>query len=136
MHHYRDRDACLWYNSCMKIYISHSGNYDYISRLYEPLRKSNLFVEHEIFLPHDNRNKTVKTKTIIEESDLIIAETSYPSTGQGIELGWANSHNKKILLVHKANTTPSGSLRFISEQNLTYSNQTELIDVLYEFIAG
>src|SRR5258708_4223441 len=100
----------------MKIYIAHSTNYDFKNELYVPLRNSALNSQHDIVLPHEN-DTFIKTKDIIRESDLVIAETksdsliisfvlikdiiresdlviaetSYPSTGEGIELGWADS---------------------------------------------
>jgi len=47
-----------------------------------------LFKNHEIILPHDKRN--LISKDIIKKCNLFIAEVSFPSTGLGIELGWAN----------------------------------------------
>lgn len=66
----------------MKIFVSHSTNYDFDSELYAPLRQSDLAKEHEIILPHENQ-RDVNTKDIIKNCDLVVAEVSYPSTGQG-----------------------------------------------------
>ncbi len=72
----------------MKIYIGHSREYNYLEDLYMPLKTSLLFKNHEIILPHDKRN--LISKDIIKKCNLFIAEVSFPSTGLGIELGWAN----------------------------------------------
>lgn len=74
----------------MKIYVSHTSSYDYTNQLYTPLRLSKLNSRHEIFLPHEPNEVPINTKAIIEACDIVLAEVSYPSTGQGIELGWAN----------------------------------------------
>ena len=72
----------------MKIYIGHSREYNYLEDLYTPIKTSLLFNNHEIILPHDKRN--LISKDIIKKCNLFIAEVSFPSTGLGIELGWAN----------------------------------------------
>ena len=72
----------------MKIYISHSSKYDYINKIYNPIKESHLNQRNTFFFPHDNNNKVINTKDVISKYDLIIAEVSLPATGQGIELGW------------------------------------------------
>lgn len=85
----------------MKIYISHSTQYDYINKIYKPIKDSNLSQENIFFLPHEDKNKIPNTKDIILDYDLVIAEVSLPSTGQGIELGWANYAKIPILCMHE-----------------------------------
>lgn len=46
----------------MNIYISHSSKYDYIDKLYQPIKKSNLNKENNFFLPHEDKNKAVNAK--------------------------------------------------------------------------
>lgn len=64
----------------MKIYISHSTQYDYINKIYNPIKNSDLIQSNTFFLPHKTANKVVNTKEIISNYDLIIAEVSLPST--------------------------------------------------------
>ena len=71
----------------MRIYISHSSKYDYINKIYNPIKNSDLVKTNTFFLPHEDKNKIVNTKDIISNYDLVIAEVSLPATGQGIELG-------------------------------------------------
>lgn len=118
----------------MKIYISHSSQYDYINKIYKPIKESNLMKENVIFLPHDDNNKVINTKKIIKESDLIIAEVSEASTGQGIELGFADCFNRKILCIFESGTKISSALKFITNNFIEYNNSKDMIDKINEFI--
>jgi len=71
----------------MKIYLAHSSKYDFKNELYKPLQSSKLDKEHEIYYLYDVTETPGSTKEIIKNSDLVIAEASYPSVGMGIELG-------------------------------------------------
>ena len=114
----------------MQIYLGHSSEFDYRRLLYLPLKSSHLWQEHRFILPHDNHSEPVHSKTIISKVDLVIAEVSYPSTGLGIELGWANDANRMILCLHQQQSTPSTSLRIISDQFLQYTDPEDLITKL------
>jgi len=116
----------------MKIYVSHSTNFDYQTELYEPLREN--FNELDIFLPHEKNGDTVDTKKNIKESELVLAEVSYPSTGQGIELGWANDSNVPIICIHRDDAKPSGALRIVSDNFISYSSVSEMVEKLQRVV--
>lgn len=101
----------------MRIYVSHSREFDYENELYAPLRN---LEEHEVFFPHDNNSPGIRTKNIIEQSGLVLAEVSYPSIGQGIELGWADAAGVKITCIHKPGVKISKSLEFITDDIQEY----------------
>ncbi len=42
----------------------------------------------------------------IDIADLVFAEVTVPSLGVGYEIGYADSHNKKIICVYDKNITP------------------------------
>jgi len=117
----------------MKIYVAHSSAHDFKKELYEPLQKSPAFGAHVFVFPHSG--ELVDSKEILSTCDLVIAEVSHPSTGLGIELGWANDLGKKVVCIHKVGTTPSSSLRFICSRFLSYSSDAELIDRVQSAIA-
>lgn len=104
----------------MKIFVSHSSDFDYEKELYDPLRKSKLFGEHEFFLPHAD-DRDINTKEEIQSSDLFVAEASHPSTGSGIEIGWAHAANIPILVVYKDNLA-SGLLRYLTDNLYPYTS--------------
>ncbi len=109
----------------MKIYVSHSSSYDFRKELYEPLKNSDIWSQHEFFLPHEG--KPVNTWEVIRNSDIVLAEVSYPSTGQGIELGWASCYGKRIIAIHKQGKMGSSSIKFIAAAIIEYSNPAEMI---------
>lgn len=110
----------------MKVYLTHSTGYDYSSELYIPLGKA-FSSAHELFLPHEAHPDGVESRGIIASSDVVLAEVSLPSTGQGIELGWANASGVKIICFYRTNSKPSGALRFISDTFIEYSDPDDMI---------
>ena len=113
----------------MKLYLSHSSGYDYKTELYEPL-KAAFSNEQELFLPHESHADGINTKDVIPDCDLILAEVSLPSTGQGIELGWADVHSVPIVCFYRTDSTPSSALRFISNSMVEYSSTDDMIGKL------
>jgi len=110
----------------MKIYLSHSGNFDYETELYAPIKESPLFNEHEFFLPHAPENIDVRTKDIVAKYDLMLSEASFPSTGQGIEIGLAAAAGVPIACLYREGTKPSSSLHFYCEDLVSYSDIADL----------
>ena len=118
----------------MKIYLSHSSTVDYVSELYEPLKIS-LAQDHDIFFPHDSDKNGVNSKGVIPSCELMLAEVSYASTGQGIEIGWANANNVPIVCFYRSGAKPSGSVRFISNRIFEYSSSEDMIEKIRTRIA-
>ncbi len=119
----------------MKLYLSHSTYCDYKTELYEPLQK-NLETKYDIFYPHDNDQIEVNSKDIIRTSDCIVAEVSHASTGQGIELGWANESNIPIVCLHSKDCKPSSALRFICEDFIEYDSKEDMVEQLVAYLAS
>jgi nucleoside 2-deoxyribosyltransferase len=113
----------------MNIFVTHSSNYDFKNDLYIPLRKSELNNLHTIFLPHEKETDIV-TKDIIKTCDIVIAEVSFPSTGQGIELGWANTYQIPIICIYKKDSKTSNSLNKITDTFIIYENSEDMIEKL------
>ena len=116
----------------MKIYISHSSSYDYINEIYNPIIKSDLSKTNIFFFPHEN--KYTNTKDSISSSDLVIAEVSRPSTGQGIEIGWASYSNTPILCIYKKGAEISSSLKFITNHFIEYEDAKDMLEKIKEFL--
>lgn len=111
----------------MKIYVCHSSAFDYKKELYEPIRNSFLNKKHEFIFPHEKSDEIFNSKDVISTCDLIIAEVSYPSTGQGIELGWANKDKKRTTFLYKKGSKISISLSKISNEFVEYTDAKNLI---------
>ncbi len=119
----------------MKIYVSHSRDFDFESELYKPLRAFNLNSQHQFFLPHEE-GRSVDTQEEIKNSDLVLAEVSFPSTGQGVELGWANMLKVPIVCVSKAGSKVSGSLKYLTQDFAVYSDVPDLISKIDVFLSS
>ena len=111
----------------MKIYVGHSKDYDFKKELYIPLRISPLDCKYEIILPHENSSVPYNSKELMKSIDFMIAEVSLPSTGLGIELGWADMLNIPILAVYKKGSKLSQSVKKTAKYSLEYGDSSELI---------
>ena len=114
----------------MTIYISHSRKFDFHKELYAVLQDSELAKKHTFILPHAESNESYDTRTFFqsETCDLVIAEVSYPSTGQGIELGWADALRIPIICLYKKDAQTSQSLSLISKKLLMYTDQENMLE--------
>jgi hypothetical protein len=111
----------------MNIYVSHSSGYDYKNELYKPIKESELANIHRFFLPHEPENIDMDAKDELKKTDVLVAETSLPSTGQGIELGQANVGGVPIICFFKTGSKPSGSLRFVTNTIIEYTDTHDLL---------
>jgi len=111
----------------MKIYVSHSKEPDFKKELYQPLRQSNLNDEHEIILPHETSDKPYNSKELMKTFDVVLGEVSYPATGLGIELGWADAFNIPIIALCKKDKKLKGSVRALTDRIVRYSTSDELV---------
>lgn len=117
----------------MKIYVCHSTAFDYTAELYEPLKRE-FAALHEITFPHD-AGADFDSSEAIKNSDLVLAEVSYPSTGQGIELGWANVASVPIICIYKSGTTPSSALRHIAKEIVGYADEADMVSKISQLFA-
>lgn len=118
----------------MKIYIVHSSGFDYKVELYKPINQFNNSNKYEILFPHNRNSDPVLSKQIIKDCDLVIAEVSYPSTGMGIELGWADDAKIPVLCIHKQGIKPSSSLSLVFNHFVEYFDAEDLIAKLADRI--
>lgn len=119
----------------MLIQFGHSKDYDYEKELYEPIKKSHILKENKIILPHDNNNSSwVDSKETLKKADIFFAEVSYPATGLGIELWFANIYWIKIVCFSKNWTKISWSLKYVCEDFFEYENSEDMIKQIEEKI--
>ncbi len=112
----------------MKIYVAHSRNFNFQNELYDPIKNSSLIANHTFIFPHEEKNESFNSKELFQNGcDLVIAEVSYPATGLGIELGWADIMEIPIVCIYKKDSKVSGSLRVITNTLLEYSDSSDLI---------
>jgi hypothetical protein len=121
----------------MKIYIAHSREFDFKKELYEPIKKSPLYKKYEIILPHEKSDKPFSTKDLFQEKgNMLVADISKPSTGLGIELGWANAFGNRIICVYKKGAIFSDSIKTVTKEFIEYENPADLISKLETMLAN
>ena len=64
----------------------------------------------------------------------MIAEVSYPATGLGIELGYADMYNIPILCIYKARLKVSNSLKLITDKFEQYENPEQIINIIQKHV--
>ena len=116
----------------MKIYVGHSTDFNFEQELYQPLMHSRISDRHKLIFPH--RSEFTNSKKIIRECDLILAEVSYPSTGLGMELGWAEEFNKDVICIHREGEKPSSAIQVVSADVKIDRNEDEMIDVVADAV--
>lgn len=119
----------------MKVYVAHSSDFDYVNKLYKPLRESRLNAVHDFFLPHE-KGQAEDTKELMKECDLLLADVSKPSTGEGIEIGRAEAIGLRIVFVYEKGSKVSSSLKFVSQEIIEYSDSADLIEKVSSILSA
>jgi hypothetical protein len=121
----------------LKVYFSHSRDpkFDYLS-MYDFLDTS--FPNIKWFFPHliSQGSNPVKEMFKAKEFDLVLAEVSFPSHGQGIELGYADMLSIPIFCINLKGQRISGSINSVTENIFEYSDFEDLkssLDNLHNF---
>ena len=84
-------------------------------------------------LPHAS-SASQNTKGAIYNSDLIVAEVSLPSTGGGIELGWASTAGVPIVAFCRTGSKYSSSIEYVTCEIIEYGGPTDFIDKLQRVV--
>ena len=113
----------------MVIYVSHSKDLDFQKALYQPLKESDLSGQHKFIFLHESSDLPFNSKDLMSSGgcDLVLAEVSYPATGQGVELGWANAFKIPIVCLYKKGSKTSRSLGAVCKQLIEYSGTQDMI---------
>src|SRR5688500_45189 len=121
-----------WINGVigMRIQIGHSRSFDFQNELYIPISTSIVLRKHSIILPHAIESKPVDTLHTIKDIDLFIAEISYPSTGLGIEIGFAICNNIPVIGIHRFGSVVSQSAIRFASKVFQYSNSEEFVSLI------
>lgn len=114
----------------MKIYVSHARRFEYESELYQPLKEAKLLVD--FIFPHEEGSDPKNSKELFQNNkvDYVLAEVSYPATGQGIELAWAQMNGIPIICVYKKRADISSSLKYLTDKFIEYEDSKDLVNKL------
>ena len=81
---------------------------------------------YELIFPHVWHEQKKSSKEFIKNADLVIGEVSFPSTGQGIEFGWADMLNVPTLFLKKTGAKASSSPNYLKGELIEYATLEEL----------
>ena len=109
-----------------QIYLAHSSNYDFQGGLYKPIKSSHLMSMYEFIFLLDKPDNLPNTKELVKSYSAVIAEMSYPSTGAGIEIGWADALRIPIIFIHNELYNPPPYLKTMSPHIIKYDKSTEI----------
>jgi hypothetical protein len=110
----------------MKIFVAHSSKFQYETKLYAPLRASELAKTNEFIFPHAH-GAIWNTKHDVSHAGVVVAEVSLPSTGVGMELGWADSANVPIILIHEQGISEPPFTKYVTSTVIEYSSGDDLV---------
>lgn len=121
----------------MRIYISHSRRFNFQGELYFPLRQTREFLPHELILPHEGSDGLYPVVKELEDRKigLVIAELSYPSTNQGIELGLAKAYGVPVGGMFRDGSTPPSAISVVTENVQCYRNARTLVETVGRLIS-
>lgn len=112
------------------LYLGHAVRWNFQEHLYKPLRNSHFSEEFNLILPHEQSLEPSNTKSIIENCNVMLAEVSYPSTGLGIELGWAEVFDIPIIAFYQEGRSPTKTLKLVVHDVFEYDSMPDLIEKL------
>ncbi|GAB4144409.1 MAG: hypothetical protein OHK0017_02900 [Patescibacteria group bacterium] len=120
------------------IYLTHPKAMDYDNELYKPIRNSILNNKFNFVFPYEDDGMPYNSKELIlnDNCQIVLAEVSEPSTGQGIELGWAIVKNIPIIAFYKPGSKVSNSVKMLVNSIFEYSDPEELVSALEQKLAN
>ena len=118
----------------MKIIVTHANSFDFEKEFYVPLKRAVEGTGHELIFPHVWHEQNKSTKEFLKDTDLVIGEVSHPSTGQGIEFGWADMLNVPIVFLRKSGAKSSSSLRYLKGEFIDYADGEDLVARLSAYL--
>lgn len=103
------------------VYVSHATSFDFRRDLYPAFGAG-------FILPHAAGSDPYPVRLHLAAGNIraVVAEVSHPSTGQGIELAWAQDAGVPIQAVYRHGCSPSGSLRAVCGEMHSYHDLDDL----------
>jgi len=117
-------------------FISHpSGGMQHTPDFFDAVKEfEKKHPEIEINYPHEKAEEVQLTRDAISLSDLVLVEASLPSTGSGIDLGWASAAKKKIVAFHQGGAQLSPAIKFVTKEIHVYVGKEQLAKILESLI--
>ena len=127
----------------MKIYFSGSiyggrQKLDTYKRLINELKKYGKVLDQEVaddnvLIDEERKSDNEIFETLeqkLNQADIIFAEITVPSLGVGYEIGYADSHNKKIIGIYDQNVTPKITTMLRGNKRLKIIPYTDINEII------
>lgn len=85
---------------------------------------------YQVVFPSNDNDTLAHTFSQVAAADLVITEVSSPSTGSGIELGWASALKKPIIAFHQGGAVPTQALQHITDKIFVYVTEAHILEAL------
>lgn len=86
-------------------------------------------------MPHENGAEAqLDSRKVLPTCHLMIAEISYPSTGLGMELAWAEHASIPVLCIYKIGCQPSSSVTNLFPDIIGYESNTDMVEKVENWI--
>jgi nucleoside 2-deoxyribosyltransferase len=92
--------------------------------------RQSLSPRHEVHFPPEFEGKRVSSKKAVEGCDVLLADVSLPSTGVGIELGYAEFLGKQVILLKESDKPLQASVAMLSKPCIDYFDFQDLSEKL------
>jgi len=94
--------------------------------------------EFDMILPHEDSEELFDIRSAIETSqiDFVIADITYPSTGQGVELTWINAAGIPIECLYLEGSQVSHTLKLLTNKFFDYETEEDMIDMMKVILLG
>lgn len=109
------------------LYLGHAPRWNFQEHLYLPLVSSHFATDFELILSHQHSLEPANTKEMIRNANVMLAEVSYPSTGLGIEMGWAEEFDVPIIAFYQHGRSPTHCLKIVAHDLFAYGSSRDLI---------
>ena len=109
-----------------------------ITTIIETLRSFEIdpfvFVDNFRFEANEEREMMSEAIKAIDNTDILIAETSEKGIGIGVEVGYAKAKNKPVIYLRNKNSEHSTTVSGISDYQIIYKDRNDLKKQLKEII--
>lgn len=116
----------------MNIQFWHSRIGDFTNDFYVPLQEN--FRKYHFLFPHEIWKQTPNSRETLKSQDVFLCEVSHPATGLWIELWFASIYWIRIICVYKKWSNISGSLEYVSDTIIEYTDTGDMIDKLKDIL--
>ncbi|MGG9963581.1 nucleoside 2-deoxyribosyltransferase [Ferruginibacter sp. SUN106] len=98
--------------------------------------ESFVFADHYHFAPDEETQMMQQAMAAIDNSDIVIAETSHKAIGIGVEVGYAKAKQVPVIYMRQKNAPHSTTVAGISDFHVIYADANDLQQQLHTLMVS